>query len=322
MAVTFTPDVAKLVEVAVAVETVYGTYVTPTAQFGHTAVLWGRGHQVIGGAVATGTTQPVVTHLVRGLDKPWVKLRIPFGPNSRAVLLEWLTGSALVANAWAISDYPSSWSIGINCQRNGGNDYWKFAGCRMADWKLNLTPGTWGEVEVTMLATSMVDPNTAPTTFPTLTPSLTYAPYVLKDCTFHHSATTTFSASSVLIGGLNIEAARDIITWHASEKCEPNCLVPCGISCKGTIDHMMGGDMWDEFRSIVAGEASGGFPARYLRFVLAAASQTQRFTLPVKLDIAQFDASNQAGGIPAPISWEAAGDDATPTTAIIKVQDV
>lgn len=323
MSISYCHDAARLVELAFAKETTYGTFVTPATQIMHEGVRWGRAHVPAQATSATSTTQLVVHNkTMRGIDFPFVELTAQFGPSTRTILSELMTGSELASNEWLINDFPNSYSVGVNVQRSGGNSYWKFSGCYMGSSQLNLVPGQAATISQTLAATSLVDPQTAPTTFPTLVPASADDGYILSRCVFKHSASDSFS-TSIPIMGFSIGLQRTLIIDHASESTEPHCITPSTFLVGGTLNFKYSSDLEGDFQDVWAKEADGGYVTRYLDFVLTSGATTHRITMPVRMDVSGFDASNLEDGVTVPVNFEAGASDAaaSPTTPTFRVKD-
>ena len=324
MAVTYVPDAGRLVKLAVAAETTFGTYVTPSTQLALVAPpSFGLGHQVIEGAAMTGTVQQVITHrAVRGLDIPFVSVEIPFSANSMSVVWQMITGSALAANAWLISTNPTSFSIGILMQRSaGGGDYFKFAGCHLAAAAVEMPLGGMSTVRLDFLARTLTFPDTAPATFPTLTPTVSSRPYVLKDCAFKHNTTDSFGGqTAVPFKGFSMGINCGLLVEHNSTATTPDSLVRTAFDVTGEIRGRFSAEWWDEWKAIIAGESSGGFTRQYLEMLVTDGSSPLRFTLPATVDMPAVAPDDL--GMAAPLRFMAAGDDATPTVAVLRGKNV
>lgn len=329
MAITFVGNVGRLIEVAFAREVTYGTYLNPTGAnggvqpvLGQTLPRWGRGMRPIEGLHATGTTQTVVTYRgIRGIDFPFIELELPYGPDTQALINELISGSVLAANAWAISDFPSSFSVCVNQLRSGAAAAWNFAGCYAESVSLRIPVGQEASASIRLLATSLVDPASA-TAMPALTSTTASGPFLLKGATLKHSATDSFGASTTIpVQDITLNFTRAIKTTHASGGTQPHHLTPATFGLTGSIQSVLSAEWLTEFGTIIAAQSDGGYTTRYLDLVLVSGATTQRFDIPAKLDCPVIDGSGYDAGTAVPLSFVAGGDDATPTVATCRIKN-
>ena len=328
MAIAFIGNVGRLIEVAFARETVYGTYLTPSVAnggvqpvFGQSLPRWGRGMRPIEGLHATGTTQPVVTYRgIRGNDFPFVEVELPYGPDTQVLINELISGSTLAANAWAINDFPNSYSVCVNQLRSGGAAAWNFAGCYAESVSVRIPVGQEASASIRLAATSLVDPQSA-VAMPALTPTTASGPFLLKGATLKHSATDAFVGSAIPVQDIMLSFTRGLKITHASGSTQPHHITPATFGLTGTINAVLSSDWLTEFQDIIAKQSDGGYTTRYLDLVLLSGSTTQRFTIPAKLDCPSIDGSGFDEGTAVPLSFVAGGDDATPTVATARIKN-
>lgn len=333
MPVTYCADPARLIKIAFVKETVTGDFLQPSAANGgvsvpHSGVVWGRGQIPIDGVAATGNSQHVIKHRsIRGIDNPFLTVRFPFGPATKDLVAQLITGSPLTTGEYPISDFPDSWSISVRIARaaGAGESTFNFLACYMESTQLVVPVGGEAFIAMTLRATQQIDPQSA-TAYPTdLTIDGTKGPYVLRQVDWKMSADAVFNENPIPVEDITFNWGRQLIVKHTSTRTEPQCIVPTTFNLNGQVQHYLSKDLWEDavngFQDVIAKEADGGFVVRFVETLLVAAGDICRMTMPVTLDIPQLDGSDLEADITTPISFVAGADDAVepPTNPTIRL---